>query len=258
MNSFLNSYKGRKKVIQGWNEALATTNEHISAQSLAWAESGVTNLNASFGAGALLEIASANAADAAAGDNARKIKVIGAEGGTGKTIEEEITLNGQTSVASVNKFQLIYAARVSEFGTNKVNAGIIGISLADSTNTSGALTAPTPALTIPAGDNFCCSCVYMAEPEEKLGKKCKLTKIIYGVSTQPVVVTIYVRDATLGAWFKKKVVPIGNVMGNEIPMENEEIILGAGDVIRADALSTTAAGRIFLQLELETIIGGAA
>ena len=257
MNAILNQYKGRKKVIQGWNEALATSNEHISAQSLAWAESGGTNLNASFGAGTVLEIASASANDTSEGTGARKIKVIGAKGATGETIEEEITLNGQTSVNSVNKFQLVYAAHVSAVGTGKANAGIIGISVADSTNTSGVLTAPTPALTIPAGDNHCCSCVYMAEPEEGMGKKCKLKKIIYGVSTQPVVVTIYVRDATLGVWFKKKVVPLGNVMGNEINVDNEEIILGAGDVIRADALSTTVAGRIFLQLEMETIIGGA-
>ena len=256
MNEFKGNFTSKKKIINGTNESLATTNKFVSAQSLAWGESGA-NINASFGDGALLEIASASANDTSAGTGAQKIKVIGAEGGTGKVIEEEITLNGQTSVNSVNKFQLVYAVFVSAFGTGKANAGIIGIAIGDATNTAGVLTAPTPALTIPAGDNFCSGCVFMAPPEDGKIRKVTLKKIVFGVSTQPVVITIWVRDATLGAWYKKKVLPLGNVMGNEINFDNKEIMLGEGDVIRVDALSTTAAGRVFVEMQLETVYGGA-
>lgn len=244
---FKSLYSGGKIYIRGTNETLATSNEFVSAQSLVYGE-GATNCNASFGAGVKLVVASASANDTSNGTGARTIVVIGAKGTTGEVISETITMKGQTSVASINSFQLIYCAYAATFGTGLANEGIIGIALDDGsvTNTSGALTTPTPALTIPAGDNICYGAIYMIPPN----KRYNLQEVVYGACTQPVVISCYIRPAALGAWYLHARVPVGNVMGASLP-DIGNVVLVAGDTIRFDALSTTAAGRVFINAILD-------
>lgn len=242
-------YSGLVTKVRGYNGALATSNEFVSPQSIAWGE-GSTNKNLSLGAGATLTVASSSANDKAASAGASKIKVIGAEAVTGKVIEEEITLNGQTSVTSVALFQAVYHAYVSALGTGgSSNAGIIGIAIGTCTNTSGVLTAPTPALTIPVGEGMATGAMFIVPSGEK--RVCK--DLIIGASTQPVVVTIWIRSATEGLWMNYGTIPVGNVGLNRVDLSGLPE-LEAGDVIRVDALSTTAAGRVFVELTLERVL----
>ena len=84
-------------------------------------------LPAFMGAGFKLDITSSdNTKDVAAGTGAKKVKVYGL--GVGYVpLVEEIALNGQTAVTTVNTFLRVFAVAVSLVGTDGVQAGDIYI-----------------------------------------------------------------------------------------------------------------------------------
>lgn len=236
--NILDSY-GLQVNVRGYNAALATSNELISATSTAWSDSGTTSRNFHAGVGTTLALVSAAAADAAAGANARTVKVVGALGTTGEIASETIALNGTTPVTSVKKYQLIYAMQVMTFGDNKSNAGAISAMFTGVTNA---------ALIMPLGSNVVTGACFMIPP----GKAYKTKSLTLGASTQPVVVSVKVYDANTGGWNEVAYIPMGNV-GLATFDIGDILTLEAGDVVRLDALSTTAAGRVFANLILERV-----
>ena len=233
-------YRGPRVFVRGYNGALATSNEMVNPASLAWAAG--TNF---WSTATLIKVASANAADAADGTGMRTIRVIGA-GADGSVQTEDITLNGTTAVSSTKTWKMIYAVYGLTFGTGLANAGIIYIADDGATFTSGNPATPEEALIIPVGENAAFAANFIVPAG--LSYKVKTLKV--GVSTQPVVLSVYVYNATAGAWSGPVTIPVGNVgfWTVECPLG---ISLDAGDGIRIDALSTTAAGRVFVELELE-------
>jgi hypothetical protein len=242
-------YNGSRPFIEGFNGALATSVEFVASGSIVYGE-GDTNCNAIFTATRLLEVASASAADAAAGTGLRTLLVIGCDA-DGRLQEETITMNGTTSVVGAKGFKTIYIAVGLTYGTGLANAGIIHVALrkaAGCTNTSGALTAPTPAIVLAAGENMNKQCIWVCPP----GRKFEVEKLEVGATTQGVVLLPFIRCAALGAWYNCVRLPIGNTAAApfEWPM-----VLDAGDAIRFDALSTTAAGQVNVQIYLKEIFG---
>lgn len=246
--NFKNLSTGRNVLLLGHNGALAATNEFVNESSLVFSGAGATNLNITpAAAGVIVAVASTSAQDAAGGTGALTLEIVGAKGTTNEVISEIITLTGTTTVNSVNYYQTIYSAVCKTFGTGLANAGIIGISLkSDATNTAGALTAPTPCLTIPVGDNLATNPIYIIPPNSRY----KIKRMFSGVATQPVVVSLYVRPSGEG-WCLLKRIPLGNAGGMWMEDDLYEFELNSGDAIRVDALSTTAAGRVHITLVLE-------
>jgi len=241
--------KGPNVVCEGFNGALAITNEFISSQSIAYGE-GDTNCNAIFGAVRNLEVASSSAADTADGTGLRTLLVIGADA-NGNYQEEVITMNGQTSVVGTLGFRTVYSAIGLTFGSGLANAGNIHIALRKSggcTNTSGVLTAPTPAIVIAAGVNFDTQALWVC-PANKVFK---LRKIAFHACAQPVRATLLVRPSELKTWIVRDILPIGNVGYWEIAYP---LVLHGGDAIRFDALSTTAAGQVNVRAYLDEVFG---
>jgi hypothetical protein len=143
--SYLYERIGTKPVIVGKNLNTAVTEEGI------WDASQALTL---FSAAVQLEVASTNAADAAAGTGARTVRVLGLDANY-NVIEETLTLNGQTAVVSVNSYLRVFGVEVLTAGTGLMNAGIIYVADAVVTWTAGVPSDVTKiAAYITAGENI--------------------------------------------------------------------------------------------------------
>lgn len=91
-------------------------------------------------AAAKMDVTSSSAADAAAGAGARTIRIIGLDTDY-KLLSEDLTMNGQTIVPTVNSFLRVFGAEVLTAGSGGVNAGDIHIV---KTGTGGSYTAGVP------------------------------------------------------------------------------------------------------------------
>ncbi len=101
-----------------------------------------------YGAGFKLDITSSdNTKDVAAGTGAKKVKVYGLGVGYVPLIEE-IALNGNTAVTTVNTFLRVFAVAVSLVGTDKVQAGDIYIIKTGSSTWSGGVPSTLTAATV--------------------------------------------------------------------------------------------------------------
>jgi len=250
---YLSLYTGKEVHIQGYNGVLAVTAEFVNSNSIVFSAAGTTNLNLSAGAGVNCMVAAASANDkgvATAGTGLRTLVVIGAEGTTGNVISETITTNGQTGVVTVNKYQAHYCMYGTSWGTGLTNAGNIDIALkADPTNTAGVLTAPTPSMRMLAGENVSQNAIFIVPT----GKTYETDRIIFGAAVQPCIALVWIMDGVSKAWTLLARVPVGNIAGGaEIPLKG--CTLAAGDAIRVDALSTTAAGQIWVDVVLKRVM----
>jgi hypothetical protein len=94
-----------------------------------------------FAAAAKLDIASSSASDTLAGTGARSLRIVGLDAGY-KPLVEDINLNGQTMIMTVNAFLRVFGARALTAGSGRVNAGDIYIVKSGS---GGTWTAGVPA-----------------------------------------------------------------------------------------------------------------
>jgi len=102
-----------------------------------------------------LELLSSDANDTAAGTGAQKVIVYGLDGDW-NLVQEEVTLNGVSAVATTNTFLRVYRLKVTDVGSGNINAGDITCQVSP----GGAILATCPAgegssflslFTIPAG-----------------------------------------------------------------------------------------------------------
>lgn len=97
----------------------------------------------------VMKISSSSADDASTGTGAQTVYILGING-TGGYVSETVTLNGQTSVNTINSYDAIETMSVASVGTGGVNAGIIYAG-------TGTVTAGVPAVpysAIGVGDNL--------------------------------------------------------------------------------------------------------
>lgn len=104
----------------GYNSAISTAYEDV------WSPGGTLSL---LSAADTMNVSSASADDKGtptAGTGARTIRLVGVDGSY-NVITEDVTLNGQTAVATTSSFLRVYRAYVLTAGTGGVNAGAITI-----------------------------------------------------------------------------------------------------------------------------------
>lgn len=104
-------------LINGLNEDVGSTFEDI------WDGGGIYPLPA---AAVACQVASASAADAAAGTGARAVLVSGANG-TGGPVSEVVALNGTNAVALANTYAVVHSVLCVSFGSGETNAGNVSV-----------------------------------------------------------------------------------------------------------------------------------
>jgi len=236
-------YHGKTIELQGYNAALATTNENLSEHSTLIDYAGVG------AAAAKLQISSSSAADAAAGTGARTVTICGLDADY-KPLLETIALNGQTQVETVNAFLRVFSVEVATVGSGRTNAGDLYIIM---TGTGGTLVSGVPPtltslwvkvlvgtgvgtsgmITVPAG------CLY-----EQL-------RLHASGMAQPVILSIWTYNAVEGTK-QDQIYGIGT--NQNLNRESERKIKFAEKTdIYLRALSTTAAGRATAILSLASV-----
>jgi hypothetical protein len=256
-NDVLSWYTGNPVKLQGYNDTLATTFEFIGPLSLPWLESKTAaNTQHNFITPATVKIASASAADDAAGTGMRTLMLIGCDT-SGRIQYETITLTGNTAVTSAKLYRLIYAMYGLTFGSSGCNEGIVYCANNASTFTAGVPSAPAAALVINigsvgnVGQNMACNPCFMVPP----GERYRLSSIQCGAAVQPIVVQPRIHPAAaglveVGGWLDAERISIGSSGITEYIMD---ILLEAGDMIRFDALSTTVAGQVSIKATLDKV-----
>lgn len=96
------------------NSNVGTTAEDVVPQSAVWVSPTASRIH---------NIVSTSANDSSAGTGARTIKIEGISGGN--IVEETITMNGTTNVATVNSYTNIYEMEVLTWGSTLTNVGAI-------------------------------------------------------------------------------------------------------------------------------------
>jgi len=115
-----------------------------NALETVWAEGGLYGY---LSAASVLKVSSSSTDDAAAGTGARTVQLYGLDADYNE-INEIVTLNGQTSVNSVNSFLRINRMVIRSAGSGEINAGVIYAG-------TGTVTSGVPAnkyATIAIGD----------------------------------------------------------------------------------------------------------
>jgi len=115
-----------------------------NALETVWAEGGLYGY---LSAASVLKVSSSSTDDAAAGTGARTVQLYGLDADYNE-INEIVTLNGQTSVNSVNSFLRINRMVIRSAGSGEINAGVVYAG-------TGAVTSGVPAnkyATIAVGD----------------------------------------------------------------------------------------------------------
>lgn len=227
-------YSGKLVVVRGYNGVLATSNEFLSSGSVAW-----TDAQGYWSTATAIEVISGAAGDAAEGTGMRTVRVVGADSSY-RVQTEDFTLNGTTLVAGSKLFTAIYAAYGLTYGSGLANAGLI----------SARKNGTTALITIPVGENIGQGCVWVCPT----GGKYRVKKIQANILSQPVIARVLIRDVVSGAWYSMADLPMGSG-GYAECNDLSKCVLSAGDAIRIDALSTTAAGRMFGAMLLERIDG---
>jgi hypothetical protein len=256
VNSIYEWYTGNPVILTGYNTGLNTTFEFIGPLSLPWVESLTAGSQQhQFIPDDTLIVASAAAADeSVSGTGMRTLMLIGCNN-VGKIQSETIALNGNTSVGTVKKYRLIYAAIGLTYGTGGCNAGIVYIGNKASTNTAGVLSIPAATLVInigsvaSVGQNMACNPCFMVPP----GEKYRLSRIAVGATVIQPIVAVRVRESEvaqtqIGGWYDVERISAGN-LPSVYPMD---IPLEAGDIIRFDALAT-AAGSVSIKAYLDKV-----
>lgn len=121
-------YKYSPEFKFGFNGAVGDTEESI------WCHGGLYAYPA---AASVMKISSGSTDDAAAGTGARTINLSGLDANY-NLISEDVTLDGQTAVNTVNSYLRIFRARVTSAGSGGTNAGNIYIG-------TGTVTTGVPA-----------------------------------------------------------------------------------------------------------------
>lgn len=121
-------YKYSPEFKFGYNGAVGATEESI------WCHGGIYAYPA---AASVMTVSSGSTDDAAAGTGARTINLSGLDASY-NLISENVTLNGQTAVNTVNSYLRIFRARVTSAGSGGTNAGNIYIG-------TGTVTTGVPA-----------------------------------------------------------------------------------------------------------------
>ncbi len=237
-------YTSNRVLVRGYNNALATSMEHINNTSLAFtlATNYWTTVTA-------LQAASGNADDAAAGAGMITMRICGAAL-NGTFQYSDVTLTGTTDcTATTELYAAVYCAYGLTWGANKKNTGIIYVFDDGATTTSGNPATPEECLVIPAGDNMATCCTFIAPPSTGW----KLKRMIVGGAVQPIVIELRIYPAGLvGTWMVHRFSIGANGIYN-VAMDRYPIGLDAGEMIVGNALSTTAAGQVSLDLILEKI-----
>ena len=94
-----------------------------------------------------LKVSSASTADTSAGTGAQTITIEGLDS-NGDIATEDITMDGQSAVATTTSFSAVFRGYVTSAGSGETNAGIIYVG--DGTGTNGV--PATKYLAIPAGE----------------------------------------------------------------------------------------------------------
>jgi hypothetical protein len=253
----LSWYTGNPVYLHGYNNVLPVTFEKINNTSLLWAESKTANASTDhFITPQKVSVGAASAQDAAAGSGMRTLLLVGCCT-RGCLQYETIILGGNTETDSVLTYRFIYGMYGLTFGTSGCNEGIVYCAGIAATFTTGNPATPEECLTIQVGSigsvgqNMATNPVFMVPP----GERYRLSNLRVGAAVQPIVVLPRVRLAgyglvEVGGWMDIERISIGSAGTFDYPMD---IILDAGDIIRFDALSTTAAGQVSIKARLDKI-----
>lgn len=126
----------------GYNAAVGTSEEGV------WGNGGTVNWPAS---ASVMNVTSSNAADDAASTGMRTVRIYGLDSNW-DLATEDVTLDGQTIVATTTSFIRVFKAHGLTYGTGLVNAGVIYVFTG--TETSGVPDTSTAIFTtILAGEN---------------------------------------------------------------------------------------------------------
>lgn len=244
---FIEKYTGRKVLLNGYNPALAATDENLADHSTL-----ITYTPTLLAAAAKVQVSCANTADTALGTGARSIRIVGLDADY-KVQTEDIALNGQAYVESVKSYIRVFAAEVVSAGTGCVNAGIIYIIVS---GTGGVLTSGVPAtltsqwIQVLAGFSTGTSGIYTVPA----GFNAKAKRVTGACMVQPGILSIYACKLSEGVVKRELVFGIGMNQNLNIDIEPG---VGCDYPEKTDiylrGLSTTAAGRMSAQLTLELL-----
>jgi hypothetical protein len=240
---YMDKYRGKVIALCGYNAACNTTDENLADHS-------TLITYAAARAAAKVQVSCANAADAAAGTGARKIKICGLDADY-MFQSEEITLNGQAYVESALSYRSVFSAEVSSAGTGLTNAGIIYIII---TGTGGALTAGVPAtltsqwIQILAGASIGTSGLFTVPA----GSKARLIRMQASGMAQPCILSVWSCDQADGVLKRDEIYGIGSNQNLDEEIDRRLDIEYPEKVdIYLRGLSTTAAGRIAAKATFE-------
>ncbi len=223
--SYLYERIGAKPVIVGKNLNTAVTEEDI------WDASQVLTL---FSAAVQLEIASTSTADAAAGTGARTVRILGLDANY-NVIEEILTLNGQTAVASVKSYLRVFGVEVLTAGSGGANAGIIYVADAVVTWTLGVPSDVTKiAAYVTAGENIS----HNGHWTVPAGLNYVLTDVTFTNRSQVSEFRIY-RKTETGVWILDRAYALANAQSMWI-LYPEPLDIPAKSMIRFAVISGVA------------------